>query len=133
MTRLVGPAVWAEGVALTVPPGWTADDRAPSVVTVVDPDTGAILSVYLDDPLPAARDGMLRVFADADRYRSVALVAGGGSETWVSRDPAGPTVVVWHGAPTGRSVRVELTAPQHELFRAQERFGPILGGATLRE
>lgn len=132
LTRLVGPAVWAEGVALTVPSGWVAEARPPATVALDDPETGATLAVFLDAPLPAERAGMLRVFADEDRYRSVPVVTGGGSETWISRDPTGPTVVVWHGAPTGRPVRVELTAPQHALFRAQERFGPVLAGATLR-
>lgn len=129
--RVVGPDVWARGVAVPLPPGWIAEEEPPAVVAITDPDTGAVLRVLLDQPLPAAREGLLRTFADEDRYRRVPLVAGGGTETWISRDPAGPTTLVWYGTAEGRAVRFELEAPEHALYAALERFQPLLAAAAI--
>jgi hypothetical protein len=129
--RTVGPARWSKGVIASVPAGWYAEAGPPATVTITDPLTLASVAIYLDSDLPDTRPGMLRLFADEDTWRRVPLLYPGGSETWLSRDPAGPTVLVWYSNVEGHAIHVDLSSPPNELVHALERFQPVLDGLGL--
>ena len=126
-----GPVHWTDGVTLDVPAGWSIERTGPGTLALRDAQTQAQLTLYRGQPLPVARPGWVLVHDDADSYRRVPSFPAGRSQTWIAREPAGPTCVVW-AASTG-DPRVELTVPSARLFEAYERVQPILDGLSWPE
>ena len=123
-----GPVHWTDGVTLDVPAGWSVERTGPGTLQLRDADTRAQLTLHRGQSLPIARPGWVLVHDDADSYRRVASFPAGRSQTWISRDPAGPTCVIW--AATAGDPRVELTVASDRLFEAYERVQPILDGLS---
>jgi hypothetical protein len=115
-------------VVLDVPAGWSIERTGPGTLQLVDAQTRAQLTLHRGQALPVTRPGWVLVHDDADSYRRVPSFAGGLSQTWISRDPFGPTCVVW--ADASGDPRVELTAPSDRLFEAYERVQPVLDGLS---
>ena len=104
----------ADGVCLVLPRSWRGSVPAEGLGTLHHEQTGVSVTVRSydpDEPPDAEREGFTLTFEDQSAYRKIALFEDGGTRTWTSNAPGGPTLQAWFGRVGGRCIELEVQLP----------------------
>ena len=103
------------GICLVVPPAWTGRvDAAGALGTLHHDASGVSVSVRTFEastPPAASREGYTLTFEDESAYRKIPVFEDGGTRTWTSNAPGGPTLKAWFGTVGGRCIQLEVLLP----------------------
>ncbi len=103
------------GLCLDVPRDWDALGRGDGVLgTLHHAESGVdvfVLEYDVSEPPIQDRDGFTLEFEDQSAYRSVPALSAGGTRTWTSEEPDGPTLKEWYGTVGNQRIHLEVVLP----------------------
>jgi len=114
------------GLCLDIPADWDARGSGNGVLgTLRHEPSGVDITVveYVDEEPLNERSGYKLEFEDQSAYRTISLFHDGGTRTWTSNEPDGPTLKEWFGTVGSHRVHLEVVLP----------FGRVIQGTRAVE
>jgi hypothetical protein len=103
------------GLCLVLPEAWSGGvPEGGAQATLHHTPSGVTVSVFVlegREPTDVLRPGYTLTFEDNSAYRKLAVFEDGGTRTWTSDAPGGPTLKAWYGTVATQCFMLEFLLP----------------------
>jgi hypothetical protein len=123
------------GLCLDIPADWDVLGAGDGVLgTLSHRASGVditIIEYRQSDRLVRERDGFSLQFEDESAYRTIEVLSAGGTRTWTSTEPGGPTLKEWYGTVGNRRIHLEIVLPFGKIIQGTRAVEQLFAGLKM--